>query len=290
MIDGYKVVAWTPYGREVTVSVLAEYMIREHRRGIVDEWWLCLNTDPSQVSDLRYAYRLAGEHGFIKAVNRPAGLSRRTPKQRNTGSFYRYMIDPDTVYHRFDDDIIYVHPDAVERLVRHKIATPLSLCSFATMWNNSIVSWFAQQAGIIPREFGEVGSMYCMDPTGWANGAFAVRIHELLLGWLDESTPEKAYLYQDFPISPGTQYSVSCFASLGSHYARLPQPGVLVPDEEESWHTVHRPAAIGQPNMLVGDALVAHYTFGPQRAAVLATDILDRYRRHAVEAGRQVWK
>lgn len=286
VIDDHRVIAWTPYGREVTVSVLAGYMRRDHSRGVVDEWWLCLNTDPDQVSDLRYAYQLAEEHDWIKVRDRPAGVPRRTPKQRNTGYFYRYMTDSDTVYNRFDDDIVYVHEGAITNLVRHKLQTPGSLCSFATMWNNAIVSWFAQQAGVIPKEFGVVERMYCMDPMGWANGEFAVKIHRLLLDWLDAGTPEKAYLYQDFPIPPGTQYSVSCFASLGSHYASLDPPGVLIPDEEESWHTVHRPTAIGQPNMLLGDALVAHYTFGPQQAAVLATDILDRYRAHSEEATR----
>lgn len=290
MIDGYRVVCWTPYGREETVSILKEYMIRDHARGIVDEWWLCLNTDPDQVSDLRYGYKLASQHQFITAKQRPSGTMRKTPKQRNTGYFYRYMIDSDTVYVRFDDDIIFVHEDAIDTLVRHKIATPKSLCSFATMWNNSIVSWFAQQSGIIPKEFGEIKQMFCMDPMGWANGTFAVKIHELLLSWLDAGTPEDAYLYQDFPIPPGTQYSVSCFASLGSHYAQLPQPGVLVPQEEESWHTVHQPAALKQPNILVGDALVSHYTFKPQQIAVRLTNILDRYREYAVKAGRQVWK
>ena len=146
------------------------------------------------------------------------------------------------------------------------------------MWNNAIISWFLQQAGIIPLEFGRVGGPYCMDAVGWANGEFAVQIHDLLLGWIADGTPEKAFLYQDFPLQLGMQFSVSCFAALGSHYASLPEPGVLVPDEEESWHTVHRPREIGQPNFIVGNSLVSHYTFFPQQAAVNATDILARYR------------
>ena len=285
MIDGKRVVAWTPYGREKTVSILIEYLRRDVERGIIDEYWPCLNTDPEQVSDVAYAYKLAARYPWVKLHERPLALPRRVPKQRNTGYFYRYMTDPDTVFMRIDDDIIYVHEDAVTNVVRHKIQTPLSLCSFTTMWNNSIVSWYAQQAGVIPTEgFETVERMFCMDRIGWASGTFAVQIHNLLLDWLDAGTPEKAYLYQDFPIPPGTQYSVSCFASLGSHYAGLPQPGVLEPDEEESWHTIHRPKVIDQPNILVGDALVSHYTFGPQHKEVFATDILDRYRAHAAKA------
>lgn len=288
MINDKKVVTWTPYGREETVSILYKYMKRDHERGLVDEWWLCLNTDPDQIQDLKYAYKLARENKFIHIKDRPAGMPRLTPKQRNTGYFVRYMIDPDTVFVRFDDDIIYVHDDAISNLVTHKIETPDSLCSFPVMWNNSIVSWFLQKAGRIPLEFGEVNGPYCMDPQGWANGHFAVNIHNLLLQHLEENTVPDLYLYQDFPLQIGMQFSVSCFAALGSHYASLPEPGVLQPYEEESWHTVHRPKAIGQPNMLVGNALVSHYTFFPQRAIVTQTDILDRYRKYAEKVSANV--
>jgi len=65
---------------------------------------------------------------------------------------------------------------------------------------------------------------------------------------------------------------------LGSMYAGLPKPGRLEPDEEEHWHTVHRTREVGHPNIIVGNSLTSHYTFGPQQRAVLATDILDRYR------------
>lgn len=53
-VDGKRVVAFTPYGRELTVSLLKDYMIREHERGIVDEWWLLMNTDEDQVDDVSH--------------------------------------------------------------------------------------------------------------------------------------------------------------------------------------------------------------------------------------------
>lgn len=284
MIDGKRVVAWIPYGRERTVSILIEYLRRDVERGIVDEVWLCLNTDPGQVDDLRYAYGLARRYPFVRVKDRPSGMPRLHPKQRNTGYFYRYMLDVDTVYVRCDDDIVYVHEDAVARLARHKLQTPESVCSFALIWNNSIVSWFLQQAGIIPNSMGHVGGPYCMDSVGWASGDFAVKMHRLLLEHIDAGTVEHVFLYQDFPLRIGMQFSVSCFASLGSRYASLSTPGVLEPDEEESWHTVHEPRRIDQPNMVVGNALVSHYTFFPQQREVFGTDILDRYRHLAKES------
>lgn len=278
MIEDKRVVAWTPFGRQVTVSILAEYLKRDHARGLIDEWWLCLNTDPGQDADLAYAVELAATYDWVKLKARPADCVELRPKQRNTGYFYRYMIDPDTIYLRFDDDIVYVHDAAVERLVRAKTQQPDATACFAFIWNNAICSFFAQQCGVIPKEWGDV-QPYCMDSVGWANGEFAVRIHRLLLEHIQAGTVAELFLYQDFSVRLGEQFSVSCFASAGADYAALPDgPGVLVPDEEESWHTIHRPRALGQPNVIIGNALVSHYTFYPQRGVVSPTDVLDRYR------------
>jgi len=299
MIDGKRVVAWTPYGRRETVSILADYLRREHERGLVDEWWLCLNTDPHQEDDRAYARALEiMHHPWIKLVERPEGVQILHPKQRNTGYFYREMTDPDTVFVRLDDDIIYVHEDAVERLVRHRLQAEQGVASFPVMWNNSIISWFAQQAGVIPAPgvetstawthgqgnvytWPKVGGPYCMDPVGWADGRFGVALHRLLLDRLEAGDIEKCFLYQDYQLPIGMQFSVSTFASLGAMYAGLATPGVLVPDEEESWHTVHQPRKLGQPNVIVGNALVSHYTFFPQGPIIRATNILDRYRDQA---------
>ncbi len=310
MIDGKRVVAWTPFGRERTVSLLYEYMRRDVERGIVDEWWLCMNTDPTQNGDILYAMKLQLRHPWVKLVDKPEDAPRLQPKQRNTGYFYRYMTDRDTVFVRFDDDIVFVDIDAVERIVRHRLETQVGVASFGMIWNNAICSWYAQQHGVIPHEFGTVGRPYCMDPVGWADGQFAVRIHNLLLDYIEgrsvaptprdhsaivksvrdldpaplreleiEATPgDKFALYQDIGLEVGQQFSVSFFAALGSMYADLETPGVLTPHEEESWHTVHEPRRLGQPNTIVGNAFVSHYTFFPQQPIVNATNILDRYR------------
>lgn len=276
--DGRPVIAFTPYGRHKTVSVLLPYLVREHEQGLLDQWWLCLNCDDDQVDDLRYAYQLAREYPWIKALDRPAGLPRMTPKQRNTGYFYRYMTDPAAVYVRFDDDIVWLHEKALHNLIVSKTQMgDTVLASFPIIWNNAIISWYGQQLGIIPREYGEVRAPFCMDPVGWADGPFGLRIHEQLLGLIVAGTPEKAFFYQDIPLDRGQQFSVSCFAVEGRDYAALNPPGVLDYPEEEHWHTVHRPAKVGKSNVIVGDSLVAHFTFFPQRLDTRYPGIAGRY-------------
>jgi hypothetical protein len=286
VIDGRRVIAWTPYGRVRTYSILIKYLQRDVERGLVDEVWAYMNTDPTgQEADIAYAHELAEQFDWFKLKHRPEGVDLgNLPKQRYTGLAYREMTDPDAVYLRLDDDVIYLHEAAVENLVRARLQMPAPTAIFPIIVNNAICSHFLQHCGKIPREWGEVG-MYCMDPVGWANGPFAVKLHELLLDHIERGAVEDLYLYQDFPIAPGTQFSVSCFASLGSMYAGLPHgPGVLVPDEEESFHTIHHPLATGAPNILRGDAIVSHWSFFTQHAFLNETDLLDRYRDLADKA------
>jgi hypothetical protein len=282
MIDGKRVVAWTPFGRRPTYSILIEYLKRDVQRGLVDEVWAYMNTDPTgQEGDIAYAHELDEEYDWFHLKHRPAGIDLgRLPRQRYTGLAYRYMTDPDAIYVRFDDDIIYIHEDAIQNLVRARIEMPAPVAVFPIIINNAICSHFLQACQKIPMDWGKV-ELYCMDPMGWASGPFAVNMHELLMSHIEAGTVDDLYLHMDYTLQPGTQFSVSCFASRGEDYAALPQPGVLVPDEEESWHTVHQPLATGRPNILRGNAVVAHWSFFTQHPFLNATNLLDRYRKLA---------
>lgn len=286
MIDSKRVVAWTPFGRRRTYSLLIKYLQRDYEAGVIDEAWLYMNTDPvGQEDDIAFAHELAEQFDWVKLKRRPEGINLgNLPKQRYTGLAYREMTDRDTVYVRLDDDVIYLHDDAIENLVRARLDMPAPVAVFPIIFNNAICSHFLQACQKVPMEWGQVG-LYCMDPVGWASGPFAVKLHELLLSHIEAGTVEDLYLYQDFPIQPGTQFSVSCFASLGSMYADLPHgPGILVPDEEESFHTVHQPLATGVPNILRGNAIVSHWSFFTQHPFLNNTDLLDRYRELADKA------
>jgi hypothetical protein len=278
MIDSHRVIAWTPWGRRKTTEILFEYLRRDHAVGVVDEYWIYINVGPGQESDVEYAHELAEQYDWVHIKERPADCPQLTPIQRNTGFAYRYMTDPDSIYIRLDDDIVYIHPAAIARLARAKIQQPHTMACFALIWNNAICTHFLQAMNIVPREWGEVRP-YCMDANGWANGEFAVKMHHLLLDAIERDTVNDLYLYQDVGLQLGQQFSVSCFASAGKDYAALPHgPGVLVPDEEESWHTIHRTQATGSPNVIIGNALVSHYSFGPQHGCLFPSNVLDRYR------------
>lgn len=284
MIDNRPVITWTPYGRERTVSLLIEYLRRDHERGLVDEAWLYLNTDPHQESDLRYAHRLERENDWVKLKERPADCPRMVPKQRNTGFAYRHFTDPDAVYVRMDDDLVYLHEDAVEHLVRARLDWEGSvLCAFPLIINNAVVSWHLQQNGRIPgpsKGWKSVQLPYCMDAVGWGDGDFAVMLHRLLLDHIEAGTVEDLYMHHPITLAPRQQFSVSCFATLGSDYAGF-EPVGNIGKEEEFWHSVHRPTEIDRANVIVENSLVSHWSFYNQHGELNASGLLDVYRKLA---------
>src|SRR5689334_7128063 len=100
MIESKRVVAWTPYGRRRTYSILITHLQRDVERGIVDEVWAYMNTDPvGQEDDIAYAHELAQRFTWFRLKHRPEGVDLgQLPKQRYTGLAYREMTDPNTVY------------------------------------------------------------------------------------------------------------------------------------------------------------------------------------------------
>ena len=303
MHRGKRVVAWVPYGREQTVSILHKYLLMDR---VIDEIWLCMNVDPDQVRDREYAHELAEEHEKIKVVLCPGpdftapGMPPNwsawyhQPKQLNTGRFPLLMQDPQAVFLRFDDDIIWVHPETPTRIVDRVIdGAHDTLGVFALIYNNAISSWFLQQHGRIPLDWGVVGNwiknsqmVSAVDPVGWgdpydgrinkAAAEFAIQLHCMVLNALEDGRDDDLVLEQVLPLGMRQQYSVSCFGISGKEYADL--KGILDWDEEEHWLTQHRPNIVRKRNIVLGSAPVSHYTFFTQRDLILKTDNLERYR------------
>ena len=160
MYRNKKIIAFTPFGRERTVSVLLPYMEREFQSGVLDEWMLCMNTDVGQLDDIAYAEQLAEDYSWINLYDRPGPDSPedwaippqwrrgfREPKQLNTGRFFWYMQDREALYLRFDDDVVWVHRNAVRAMVDRKLSgmTAGCLAVFPVIWNNAVSSWLLQQ-------------------------------------------------------------------------------------------------------------------------------------------------
>jgi len=218
----------------------------------------------------------------------------------NTGRFVWLMQDPDAIFVRFDDDVIWLHPDAIRNMIDalldardHNDRPPLVV--FPVIWNNAVASYYLQSQGHFPRDWPKV-KPNAIDPIGWGSPKFATQVHDLLLEQLEAGNPDAFLDGNPYWLDPFQRFSVSCFAISGAEYCADDIKGVLDWDEEEHWHTGHRTGTLGRQNLVIGTAQVSHFTFFTQSDYIRAhrPDILHRYWvlsekvKAAIEAGEYV--
>jgi hypothetical protein len=106
MLDKFKVAAVVPAGRRKYLEILSPYLLANRR--VLDNCSLWCNTEDE--GDIRYMRELAARDSFFHVV--PPSIP--VDGVRSIYHFFIECTDPDTVYVRFDDDISWLAPDAVE--------------------------------------------------------------------------------------------------------------------------------------------------------------------------------
>lgn len=272
---GYKVVAFTPSGRERVQSILIDNLSRHLE--VLDEYQIWVNTDESQVEDTQWLRSLPELYDWVTVIERD--WKPLKPKQMNTGLFYPHTLDEDTIYIRLDDDIVYVDDDFFKNLLDFRIDNPRYFLVMGNIWNNAITSYIHQKLGHIPAE-PEVKTAYCMDAVGWRSGKFAEMIHNILIEHIEQDTVSELY-FDRADLTNASRFSVSTFCYFGKDFKEFEgvvgyRDGELVYDEEV-WLTEVYPILKDKLNTICGTALVAHYSFFSQRPLLDKTDILKKY-------------
>ncbi|NBP66912.1 MAG: hypothetical protein EBU66_19985 [Bacteroidetes bacterium] len=259
MIDGKKIIVVTPAGRKCYLEILIKYILR--LKGIVDEYHLWLNTN--EQSDVEYIKSIADD--YIKVIEMPgpcgggAGIAR----------FFVNCTEPNTVYVRFDDDIVFLDEnEAFINFVKFRIAHPEYFVVYSNIINNAITSHLHQRFGNINNKCG-YASYDCLCDKGWNNPKFAENVHREFL-----SKKSKDFYFDKWILHLYERVSINCISWLGEEFAKF---NGMVGHDEEQWISCDKPFAIKKPNCIYGGFVCAHYAFYTQRPHMQTTDILDLY-------------
>ncbi|MCJ1287230.1 hypothetical protein MMC26_006578 [Xylographa opegraphella] len=138
--EGFKIVALIFYGRPKYVSILDCYLKRNLaiNGGYLDEVHWMVNTDKQH--DLNYLDTLVNTTDSYKAYHL---------KHLGFQSIWEHAVDNNTLYIKIDDDMVYIHEDAIPRLVQSRIAHPSAFDIAANIVNSPLTNWFHVRTGAV---------------------------------------------------------------------------------------------------------------------------------------------
>lgn len=261
-----KIVVVCPAGRRRYMELLFPYILA--LREVVDVFQVWVNTDVPE--DLSYIEELQKAYpDFVVLERLPPDVK---PNVWSIHYFFRKCVDQQTVYVRFDDDVVCMQGiDEFKGFLEFRIQHPEYFVVYPVILNNAIISFLQKEAGNITTDKHLTYECFC--PVGISDPKFAEELHRQVLDAPDLS---KFYL-PNRVIEPTARVSINCISWLGSRFHTF--AGVLGSYDEEEWIARTGPGILGQQNCMYGKFVCVHFAFRTQRERLDTTDILGRYRQ-----------
>ena len=149
MYRNYKIVAVTPAGRQRYMELLCKQLLRE--RDVIDRWSIWCNTQNE--ADKAYIYSLAEKYPNFIEVKEVTDQDRwkRDPalvgSTNNIRYFFKDCVENDTIYIRFDDDIVYLEPNGLRKFIDYRIDNPNYFIVYPLLINKCGTSYILPQLG-----------------------------------------------------------------------------------------------------------------------------------------------
>jgi hypothetical protein len=255
----------TPAGRERYLKLLSRHVLASPD---VDEWHLWENCRTE--SDRAYLHRLAAEHPKVRLVSIPDADGTNEAISR----FYRRVDDPDALYLRMDDDIVYLEPDFFPKFRARALAERGKALWFSPfVVNNAICTWLLKYFSSVEINAEATCQATCW--VAWRDPYFAEALHRLFLRAVAEGKIDR-FRVADQPITFG-RFSINAIGFFGAEKMALGDEFCPPDAYEEEWISAVLPVRQKRYGKVFGDVLAAHFSFFPQEKYLLSTDILGRY-------------
>jgi hypothetical protein len=264
-----RLVVVTPAGRQKYLELLSHYVLGSPE---VAEWQLWDNCRNER--DRAYLRQLAKRDPRCRLKELPGAKGGFAI----IGEFFRFCDDPEALYLRLDDDIVYLEPGFFPRFVARATEERGRAFWFSPLIiNNAICTWLI-------KFFSEVridGPATCqaMCPYTWATAALPKALHP---AFLEAAGGGRLDAFRVGDHSPRlSRFSINAFGFFGADRVALGERFIAPEGNEEEWLSAVLPAQLDRPGKIFGDLIAAHFSFYTQERELLRTDILERYYRLA---------
>lgn len=265
----YKVVVVTPAGRQKYLEIFKTYIYAEMARGLVDGWQLWQNTVLQ--SDIDYLASMEAENPKVKRFYIdnivPNAPEYSMADAGRSCEFFVNTHDDDTIYIRFDDDVVWYEPGTIEKIAIARIEHPDALVIYPNVINSTICTSWHQEKGVLGKQAGLVKQQkdgkgdpwYAyMDEFNFTDGRLIDLIHNTFRLNFEARSLSEYYLPSRY-LTDYQRFSICSVAWWGKD--KLDPTGYA----EEPWISWEEPEKLGRPNYFLGDALVVHYSYHTQR-------------------------
>lgn len=256
----YKVILVTPAGRQYTLSILLRYLLKQ--RESFDEWHLWANTRSD--SDLDYIKSLEDKYDFIKVIHRESIPNRF--KRTNTGIcyFWDYVNDEDSIYVRFDDDIVYMEGDYIDTLVNFRIEHPQYSYVSGNVVNNGICDHINYRMGTLKSN--HFVHYACYERTH-QNSPYVLGLHDQFIDRMESGTTQEMKSFDRWELSQYERIPINSVCWFGRDWADHGVSlltGKLDNSKEESYFTTVFPRSLRKLAAICGQALCTHLSYKAQ--------------------------
>jgi hypothetical protein len=266
-----KFIVVTPAGRERYLRLLSRYVLAAPE---VAEWHLWDNCRND--ADRAYLRQLVASDPRCKLKQLPnadGGV-------KIIGEFFRYCDDPEALYLRLDDDIVFIEEGFFPRFIaRAKAERGKALWFSPLVINNAICAWLLKHRASLSFEGPVTAQAFC--PHAWAFADMPIALHPVFIEAV------KAGRLADFRVPDETirlaRYSINAIGFFGDDKLALGER-FYAPEaegDEEDWLSAVLPMLTGRYGKIFGDLAVAHFSYYLQETRLLQTDILADYYRLA---------
>lgn len=270
--ETFKVCVATPAGREKYLSIFKKFIYRKMDEGVIDSWQLWSNT--IDVDDLAYLALMEAENPKVKIYRMGENIKDTgfydTYNPLKTHLFFANCHDDDTIYIRFDDDIVWAADDAIEKICKARIDNPNAFVITPNVVNSTICNSWHQDIGALSTEAGSVKRYTVSDPNyayldefNYSDPKLCEHIHNTFKKHYEAGTLDKYYLpsrsFDEFE-----RFSICSVAWFGKDKISLG----YIEEPQIAWEL---PLKYNRPNYFCGDALLCHYSYHTQRPFLEAT-------------------
>lgn len=263
MKSGYKVVVNTAAGRRRYMQYLIPFIVSSK---IVDRYDIWVNTH--NVADIEFFKMCAEKYPVINLVWQPDGVVNGIA---SINAFYKQCCEPKTIYFKLDDDIVWMEPNLIEKMVDFRIANSQYFLVSPLVINNSLSTYLLQVSNKIEliQYFNSNASSLVL----WKSGKFAADLHKwFLAGYL--LTNKYKDLYLGKKEMGMCRFSINSILWFGDDLKKI---NGIVPGDDEEFMSCIYPSILGRANAWNGDAIISHFAFYPQRDELDKMKILEQY-------------